>query len=148
MIVTEMDLPECMALVQASRLGRLACALDGQPYVVPFNYAADGRDLYSFSLTGKKVEWMRQNPKVCVQIDHLAGREWRSVVIYGRFEELPDEPGWKAQREHAWSLLSREVEWWAPGAFKPAGQGPAPHLFYRIVTGEVTGRRALPDRNA
>jgi hypothetical protein len=149
MIVTEMDRSQCMDLLQASRHGRLACAKDDQPYVVPITYAADGNNLYSFSLVGRKVEWMRGNPKVCMQVDAFGdGPEWRSVVAFGQYEELPDRIGWKVQRERAWSLLSREAEWWAPGALKPVAQSPAPHLFYRIVVDEVTGRHAFPDRDA
>ena len=146
MIVKEMDRSECMALLQATRLGRLGCASGGQPYVVPITYAADGNNLYSFSLVGRKIDWMRQNPKVCVQVDEFGeGREWRSVIAYGRFEELPDRIGSKGQREHAWSLLSRDLEWWEPGALKPVGQAPAQHLFYRIAVEEVTGRHGFPD---
>jgi len=149
MIVTEMDRSQCLALLQASRLGRLACVRDGQPYLVPITYAVDGDSLYSFSLLGQKIEWMRENGKVCVQVDRFGDqREWRSVVAYGRYEELPDLIGWKVQRERAWSLLSREAEWWTPGAFKPVGQAPAPHLFYRIVIEEVTGRHAFPEKGA
>ncbi len=149
MIVTEMDRPQRMILLASSRHGRLACAKDDQPYVVPITYAADGNNLYSFSLVGRKVEWMRGKPKVCLQVDAFSdGREWRSVVAYGQYEELPDRIGWKVERERAWSLLSREAEWWAPGALKPVAQSPAPHLFYRIVVDEVTGRHAFPDRDA
>lgn len=30
---------ECTQLLSANRVGRLACARDGQPYVVPIHYA-------------------------------------------------------------------------------------------------------------
>jgi len=145
MIIVEMDRSQCMALLASSRHGRLACARDGQPYIVPITYAADGHNLYSFSLVGQKIEWMRANPKVCIEVDKSPNaREWQSVVAYGRYEELPDRIGWKVQRERAWSLLSQEAEWWAPGGYKPAGQPPTPNLFYRIVIDEVTGRHAFP----
>nr|MDQ2705825.1 pyridoxamine 5'-phosphate oxidase family protein [Pseudomonadota bacterium] len=105
MIITDMDRSECMTLLREARFGRLACARDGQPYVVPISFAVDGNDLYSFSLIGQKVEWMRANPKVCVQADVFEpDGEWRSVVCYGRYEELPDRIGSKIQRERAWSL--------------------------------------------
>ncbi|MBL8581069.1 MAG: pyridoxamine 5'-phosphate oxidase family protein [Rhizobiaceae bacterium] len=146
MLITEMDKSQCMELLRASTHGRLGCSRDNQPYVVPITYAADGNNLYSFSLTGQKVAWMRDNPKVCVQTDQFqAGREWRSVIAYGRFEELPDRIGWKVQRERAWALLSKQAEWWEPGSVKPAGEVPAPHLFFRIVIDEVTGRHAFTD---
>ena len=144
MVIVEMDRSACKALLNDSRIGRLACVRDGQPYVVPISFAADGNYLYGFSLVGQKVEWMRQNPKVCVQIDELHDmRNWRSLVIYGRFEELPDRLGHKIQRERAWALLSRHAQWWEPGALKPATEAPAPHLFYRISIDEMSGRQSL-----
>ena len=145
MIITNLDRAACMALLEANRGGRLACAKDGQPYIVPVTFTKDGGYLYGFSLEGQKIDWMRANPKVCVQVEEYAGKdEWKSVIVYGAFEELPDEIGHKIQREKAWSLLSKHAEWWAPGGQKPAGETPRPHLFYRIRIDEVTGRQALP----
>ena len=148
MIITEMDKSECMALLGSSQVGRLACARGGQPYVVPITFAADGNFLYGFSLVGRKIDWMRDNPAVCVQVDeYRAAREWRCVVVYGRYEELPDLIGWKVQRERAWSLLSRHAQWWEPGGLKPMVEAPTPHLFYRIIIDEITGRHARDDSN-
>jgi len=145
MIIREMDRAGCLALLHSTRIGRLGCAKDGQPYIVPITFAMDGNYLYGFSLMGQKVEWMRQNPRACVQIDDLKSeREWRSVVVYGHFEELPDRMGTKVQRDRAWSLLSRHAQWWEPGGLKPVADAPAPHLFYRIGIDEITGRQAEP----
>ena len=146
MIITEMDKSGCMELLRSTTHGRLACTRDGQPYVVPITYAADGNNLYSFSLVGQKIDWMRDNPKVCVQVDAFGGEgAWRSVIAFGRYEELPDVVGWKIAREKAWSLLSRDAEWWEPGALKPVNTQRTAHLFYRVVIDEVTGRRAVPN---
>jgi nitroimidazol reductase NimA-like FMN-containing flavoprotein (pyridoxamine 5'-phosphate oxidase superfamily) len=145
MMITKMDRAGCTEFLQGARLGRLACARDGQPYVVPITFAMEGNFLYSFSLLGRKIEWMRENAQVCVQVDEVEHpRKWRSVIAYGRFEELPDRVGWKVQRDRAWSLLSRHAQWWEPGGVKPVAEAPAPHLFYRISVDEVTGRQALP----
>ena len=145
MVIVELDRATCMALLQRSRIGRLACVKDGQPYVVPISFAADGGYLYGFSLIGRKVEWMRENAKVCVQVDELEHpRKWRSVVVYGRYEELLDRIGTKVQRDRAWSLLSRHAQWWEPGGLKPVADAPTPHLFYRIAIDEITGRQAQP----
>jgi len=145
MIVAEMDRAACLALLKASRIGRLACAKDDQPYVVPISFVAEGNYLYGFSLLGQKVDWMRANAKVCVQIDELEGpQKWRSIIVYGRYEELPDRLGFKHQRDRAWSLLSQHAQWWEPGGLKPVGDSPVPHLFYRIDVDDISGRQALP----
>jgi nitroimidazol reductase NimA-like FMN-containing flavoprotein (pyridoxamine 5'-phosphate oxidase superfamily) len=145
MIITEMDRSACLALLDSARSGRLACAREDQPYVVPITFARDGGYLYSFSLVGQKIAWMRDNPNVCVQADEFIGpREWKSVVVTGRYEELPDRIGSKSQRERAWSLLSQHANWWEPGGLKPVADAPTPHLFYRVSIDELTGRHARP----
>lgn len=59
---------ECQELLERVSFGRLACALDNQPYVVPVAFAYEPGSIYVFSTAGKKIEWMRQNPKVCLQV--------------------------------------------------------------------------------
>lgn len=145
MVITEMDRTACLALLHAARMGRLACVKDNQPYVVPITFATEGNYLYGFSLLGQKIEWMRKNPKVCVQIDELEGpQKWQSIVVHGTYEELPDRLGTKIQRDRAWSLLSQHAQWWEPGGLKPVAEAPAQHLFYRIFVDEISGRRAVP----
>ena len=137
---------ECIKLLTANRLGRLACARDGRPYVVPIYFAYADNHLYAFSMPGKKIEWMRANPLVSVQVDeHGQGRGWRSVVVDGRYEELPDRIGYKLQRDHAWSVLSKHTDWWELGALKPVMPPTAdsgPHVFFRILIEQVSGREA------
>ncbi|WP_192248546.1 pyridoxamine 5'-phosphate oxidase family protein [Mesorhizobium silamurunense] len=147
MIIRTLSTLECTKLLAANRFARLACAKDGQPYIVPFYYAHADNHLYAFSMLGKKVNWMRSNPLVSVQVDEIVtGRRWKSVVVNGRYEELPDRIGHKAQRDHAWALLSKHADWWEPGALKP-GTPPVeddlPHVFFRIFITEVSGREAL-----
>jgi nitroimidazol reductase NimA-like FMN-containing flavoprotein (pyridoxamine 5'-phosphate oxidase superfamily) len=118
MVVTEMSLNECAALLARNRVAHLACAFDGQPYVVPLTYAADESWLYGLSTVGRKIEWLRQNPRACVVVDEIVGPEqWSSVVITGRFEELPDTPVLHEIRTRAYTLLNRSASWWV-GAYR------------------------------
>jgi nitroimidazol reductase NimA-like FMN-containing flavoprotein (pyridoxamine 5'-phosphate oxidase superfamily) len=137
---------ECTKMLDANRIAYLACSKDGRPYVVPIYYAHADNHLYAFSLPGKKIEWMRANPFVSLIVqEHGRGREWRSVVIDGRYEEIPDRLDMKVVRDHAWSLLSKHPDWWEPGALKPVSPPMAdqsPHLFFRIHIDEVSGREA------
>ncbi|ETA71259.1 MULTISPECIES: pyridoxamine 5'-phosphate oxidase family protein [Mesorhizobium] len=146
MLVRTLSAFECTKVLAANRVGRLACAKDGQPYVVPLYYAHSDAHLYAFSMPGKKIEWMRANPLVSVQVDeHGQGRGWKSVVADGRYEELPDLIGHKLQRDHAWSVLSKHTDWWEPGALKPVTPptaDSAPHVFFRILIEQVSGREA------
>ena len=92
---------------------------------------------------------MRANPLVSALVDaQRAERAWTSVIADGRYEELPERLGFKRQRDHAWSLLSKHANWWEPGALKPASvpsANEATHVFYRITIEEVSGREAYDE---
>jgi len=99
MVIREMTREECLSLLARTRLARLSCAQENQPYVVPVSLAYDESDesspcLYGETTLGQKVEWMRANPLVCVEIDELiSDNQWASVVVFGHYEELPEASG-------------------------------------------------------
>ena len=146
MFVKEMTQEECIAVVSNGRVGNLACARDNRPYVVPIYYAYAENHLYSLSMPGQKIDWMRTNPRVCVQVDSFSDRTaWQSVVMHGLYKELPDTPDTEHDREHAWSLLQHHTNWWEPGGLKPTPQPMTDfpvHIFYRIAIETMTGRRS------
>jgi uncharacterized protein len=93
MIIQELTTSECLSAVSKARLGRLACAHENQPYVVPIYFVYEDPFLYGFTTPGLKVEWMRSNPLVCVEIEAVENREqWTSIVVFGTYEELPGTP--------------------------------------------------------
>lgn len=94
-------------LLKGSRLGYIACAQDSQPYVTPFSFAYHEGFIYSFATVGRKIEWMRGNPLVCVEAGEIVSREeWRTVVIFGRYQELPQTPEFHEARVLAHDLLA------------------------------------------
>ena len=149
MQVRSLSALECTRLLGEHRVGRLACAVDGRPYVVPLFFAYADNHLYAFSMPGRKIDCMRANPQVCVLVEeHGAGRGWKSVVVEGRYEELPDRIGHKHERDHAWLLLSRHFDWWEPGALKPVTTPMTDHfdhVFFRILIEQLSGREARED---
>lgn len=149
MVIHEMTLEECHDALAQANLSRLACQRDGQAYVVPVYLSYDGKYLYGFSTLGQKVDWMRANPLVCVEIDDVKSQNrWMSVVVYGRYEELPDTPEHKAVRLHAHELLQKRAMWWEPGCLaiehrhSPNSLTP---IFYRIRLDRMTGHQGSPD---
>lgn len=149
MIIRELSTAQCTVLISANRLARLACARDNQPYVVPFFYAFADSHAYAFTMPGKKLEIMRSNPSVALLVEeHGSGRGWKSVIAEGRFEELPDRIGFKRERDHAWSLLSKHTDWWEPGALKPVLPPLAyhsSHVFFRVLVERMSGREAVEE---
>jgi nitroimidazol reductase NimA-like FMN-containing flavoprotein (pyridoxamine 5'-phosphate oxidase superfamily) len=96
MFVDKMNHEECVRVLAEAPVARLACAAENQPYVVPvylaYYRAADVDEcLYGFTTMGQKIEWMRANPRVCVEVDQVSGSsEWVSVVAFGQYEEIPN----------------------------------------------------------
>ena len=93
MVIRVMSSKECLRVLARAKVARLACAHKNQPYVVPVNLAYDEASdcLYGFTTAGQKIEWMRANPQVCVEVDEVAAYDqWVSVIAFGRYEELPE----------------------------------------------------------
>ena len=147
-LIRELTREASLDLLARTRLGRLACAQGAQPYVVPIYFASRVDCLYSFSTLGQKIEWMRANPLVCVEADEVVSPEqWVSVIVFGRYEELPDTPEWQSARTFAYTLLTRKVVWWEPAYVKTILHGtprPLVPVFYRIHALQITGHRATP----
>jgi uncharacterized protein len=146
MVIHELTPAECRQLLADHTLGRLACARSHQPYITPLFYYFDPADdcLYSFATVGQKIEWMRDNPKVCIEVDEIADQfHWTTVVAFGRYEELSDGAGGGVALERARALFERNPNWWLPGTGRLAsgGRHDTP-VVYRIRIDRVTGRRA------
>ena len=145
--MSELNVGDCQEA--RSDLARLSCSRHDQPYIVPIHYSFDAERqcLYAFSTVGQKIDWMRQNPNVCVEIEDVANKDhWTTVLVFGRYEEIGDSPADTAARATAQKLFSQRPEWWLPAAAKV---GPREHhamIVYRIQIDCMTGRRAARGR--
>jgi uncharacterized protein len=147
-VIQELTREASLELLACTRLGRLACTQGTQPYVVPVYFAYHDHALYSFATVGQKIEWMRANPLVCVEVDEiLSQQQWVSVIVLGRYEELPDTPEWQSARAVAHKLLQKSAMWWEPAYVESCSEGgprPLVPIFYRIQVDRITGHRAVP----
>jgi hypothetical protein len=92
---------------------------------------------------------MRSNPLVCFEIDEVKNHNhWSSVIVFGSYEELPDQPEYETARTRAHEFLQKRVMWWEP-AYVSQEHRDNPHsltpIFFRIMVESVTGHRATPD---
>lgn len=176
-----MSREECLQALTETRLARLACVKENQPYIVPvyisLDHLPDGEPcLYGFTTVGKKVEWMRANPLVCVEVDNVtAYDQWMSVIVMGHYEELHETSGHDSHRlrfhegseighdqdlaagepvDHrllAYNVLQTQAVWWLPGAAAHVHADSLerlPYTFYRVTIDAVTGHRATPESGA
>ncbi len=150
MLVAEMNREECEDLLARQNLGRLACVRENQPYIVPIYFATEPGRLYGFSTMGQKIDWMRRNPLVSVEVDEVIGAtQWASVVVQGRYEEFPDTPEYAEPRRKAQAQLEKARSlWWqtaiAVGQTRKRVDRDMT-VFFCIHVEEISGRQSWPD---
>jgi nitroimidazol reductase NimA-like FMN-containing flavoprotein (pyridoxamine 5'-phosphate oxidase superfamily) len=142
MEIHDLNRTECWKFLGARRLGRLGCAKNDVPYVVPVSFSIRQSSLFAITTVGKKVDYLRTNPRVCVQFDDIASpQEWTSVIVQGQFEELVGA----AEQDRAHQLLE-SAAWWEPGYVRTTIQGevrPAEALYFRVLVEDISGRRGV-----
>ena len=144
MLIQVMTIEECWAMLARNNIARLACARDNQPYIVPLRVDLDGRFLYGYTTLGRKIEWMRTNPLVCLECEELTtDRVWASLIVFGRYEELPNLPENESARRVAERLFQKRPMWWEPATAPLAGHERRPPIVFRIQVDSLTGRRTI-----
>jgi uncharacterized protein len=133
-------------LLHEKAVGRIGCCADNMPYVVPISYAYDGTFIYGHTREGMKISMMRKNPVVCFEVDELKDfANWRSVITWGRFEELKEQP----EREEALKNLvermlplvtSETMHLSIDSPFPPKDINSIKGIVFRIRLHHKTGR--------
>jgi nitroimidazol reductase NimA-like FMN-containing flavoprotein (pyridoxamine 5'-phosphate oxidase superfamily) len=94
---------EIEELLHSAIIGRIACCAhgatgDGRPYLVPLAYGYDGENIYAHSGPGRKLDFMRAEPRVTFEVDEATAPDrWRSVIVEAGFVEITDP----AERDRA-----------------------------------------------
>ncbi len=127
-------------------VGRIGCHARGKTYVLPVSYVYHSPHIYIHLFEGLKLEMMRENPEVCFEIDDTKNlSNWKSVICWGRFEELKDEKAktdaLELLRKRVLPVLSSETMHFTPEwPFPSSGQEMVKGIFCRIEVREKTGR--------
>lgn len=127
-------------------IGRLACTDGKQPYIVPVTYVYDGTYIYGQTNEGTKLKILRKNPNVCLEVDMMSDmRNWQSVVVYGKFEELKSKDAEQAREilfGRVFQLMTSSTIHAHEHEVEDATEDTnrIKHVMYRIKIKEVTGR--------
>jgi nitroimidazol reductase NimA-like FMN-containing flavoprotein (pyridoxamine 5'-phosphate oxidase superfamily) len=149
MLIRDMQREAADALLTKTRVGHIACAEGRQPYVTPFSFGYDKSYIYGIATVGRKIAALRTNPLVCIVAQEVASfQEWKSVIVSGRYEELPDTEEFFDARTTAQRLLCEHAAWWEPGYVKTLHDGaerPMESVWFRIRIQSITAHEAVPD---
>ncbi|HLT32578.1 MAG TPA: pyridoxamine 5'-phosphate oxidase family protein [Aquaticitalea sp.] len=77
-------------ILENNYIGHLGYIYQNRPYVVPitFFYDKEKKSIICYSGDGHKMNAMRKNPKICLQVaDIYAIHNWKSVLVHGTFEQ-------------------------------------------------------------
>lgn len=127
-------------------IGRIGCSSNERMYVVPVTYVYDSGCIYAHSKEGLKVKMMRDNPNVCFQVDAVDNMtNWRSVIVWGKYEELKTEAEQQAGMR---IMIDRLAPFLMSETVRPSHRGHAPEIVekelkavaYRIRIKDKTGR--------
>lgn len=89
---TDLTLSECEQVLKDNHYAHLGCIDGGQPYVFPITYVYKDGFFHGLSLEGHKIDILRKNPNMCIQVQTVQSEyEWESVMCWGTFEEVTDE---------------------------------------------------------
>lgn len=149
MQIQELTADECVDVLSRNELGRLACARFDQPYVVPVFFAHDAErsSLYALSMLGQKVQWMRENPKVCLEVEDIKDKiHWTTILVFGRYQELDRTPAHKDARARAEQAFLLRHQSWLPAAAHVPSHQHEHMVVYSILIDRLTGRRASRDQ--
>jgi uncharacterized protein len=123
-----LDREECVRLLAADEIGRLAINVGHAPTILPVNYRMDGDAVVFRSDPGAKLDFGARAP-VSFEIDGFdrAARTGWSVVVSGRLDEVTRYDAETYDRVHALPV-------------QPWAGGEKAH-WVRIVPSRITGRR-------
>ena len=136
-VIEELGEDECLELISAGGVGRIAYVSRFGPAVLPVNYELqDGAVVFRAAEHGPLDEDLRTgiagaDYKVAFEIDELdpiARRGW-SVLIQGPAHHVADQKD---------AARSAHVEPWAPGDRE---------MIVRIIPSRITGRRVGPSHD-
>ena len=131
---------ECTEILANGRIAHIACESNGEPYVTPMSFVRIGEEFYFRTGEGRRVDALRSNPRVCIEVTILReGDAWQSVVFWGN-ATFVDEPNERADVVAA--LLQKYHSETALGMSTPAplaGQLPIVAITPEDITGRASG---------
>lgn len=147
----DLNSEECLKMLRDNYIGRLAYVQGKNPYVIPityYYYNHTNKSLISYSGEGHKIDSMRKNKLVSLEVDKIDSiNKWKSVLVHGEFEEVSGIYAKKLLHEFAIgvkdlinSKKENEVESIKEFSNKLNPEGKPP-IVYRIKIHLITGKQ-------
>ena len=141
----ESDQTTMEAIIRQAQVCRLGLSDDGRPYVVPMSFGYRDRAFYFHCAhEGRKIEIMRRNPHVCIEVDidtelvpaaeaHQFTMRFKSVIAFGT-ASFEDDP---AEKRAALDILMAQ---YAEGEWAYPDKQVNRTCIFRVDVEEMTGK--------
>jgi uncharacterized protein len=126
--LVELDVDECLRLLEGQALGRLGFVREGEPEIRPLTYLLHEGSVLIRVAYGPTLDHLADRAKVVFEIDGEDEQGAWSVLVRGRAEEVSDP----TELERLRALPLRP---WAPGE--------RAH-YLRVLASSISGRRIAP----
>jgi len=144
-MIGDLDKYEIQKVLRRQIIGRIACHANDITYIVPISYAYDGQYIYCHTYEGMKIRILRQNPKVCFEVEIMKNMaNWKSVIAWGEFEELTDpderEKGIQQLLNRTLPVVSQRLKIRSYWPFPPSDLNKIDGIVFRVKLTEKTGK--------
>ncbi|MEZ4773487.1 MAG: pyridoxamine 5'-phosphate oxidase family protein [Bacteroidia bacterium] len=98
-MVGKLSSTEIESILSRNYIGHLACTDGLTPYIVPITYYYDAprNSIIGYTTVGRKIETIRKNPKVCVEVSEITNlTNWTSIIAEGTYQELTGKDAFEA----------------------------------------------------
>ncbi|MFD2724657.1 pyridoxamine 5'-phosphate oxidase family protein [Hyunsoonleella rubra] len=140
---------EAIHLLNNNYIGYLSFIWENEPYVLPitYYYDEDKECILSYSTEGHKIQAMRVNNSVSINVVQLKTvNNWQSVLVHGKFEEL--NGAYAKQQLHKFASGVKKIIFKKENKYpdlisdfsSKAISGKLP-IVYRITISRITGKR-------
>ncbi len=145
-MIGELNQTQINNILSSQVVGRLGCTDGKQPYIVPVTFTYDGDYIYGQTNEGTKLNMLRKNKNVCFEVEVMTDmRNWQSVIVLGKFEELKNKAAEKAREilfGRVFTLMTSSTvhthEHETTSEIDDSNR--VKHVMYRIKIKKITGR--------
>ena len=138
---------ECEKMIINTFNGLLVLANDNEPYAIPINHGyKDGSFYFHCGMTGKKIDFIRKNPRVSYVISKYFGKpedHVKSMKCHGSWESLIINGTAKILEEREEHRLAFKIfmEYYGNPKFEPSAEAHATTRRIKVTAEKMTARR-------
>lgn len=149
-MIKDLGFGECIQLLCNNYIGHLAYIAGESPFVIPITYYYDQshNSIISYSQEGHKIDAMRKNRSVSMEVDEIESvNRWKSVLAHGKFEELSGIDAKHLLHEFSNGVKeiinrkqTKKLQFISEFSSKLGAERTSP-IVYRIQLLEITGKQ-------